>query len=87
MYNSDKRIIRLIDLLLFEKKVSSLNEFHFETGLIRQTFNKIKNGTSHFTVLHIENICKKYNVNANWIYGTQPNVYNTKDSVELEVLQ
>lgn len=87
MYNTDKHILRLIDLLLFEKKVSSLNEFHSEVGLIRQTYNKIKNGTAHFTVNHIENICKKFNVNANWIYGLQPNVYNTKNSIELDVLQ
>ena len=85
MYATDKRIIRLIDLLIFEKKIVSKNEFYSEAGLIRQTYHKIKNGSAHFTVLHIENICKKYNVNANWMIGISNKVFNNPDSTILNI--
>jgi len=76
MYTSDKNIIHLIDLLKFEKKISSTKEFCQEIGVLEQTVSKVKKDLNHFTVLHIEIICKKYNVNANWIYGVQKNIYN-----------
>lgn len=76
MYTSDKNIIHLIDLLKFEKKVSSTKDFCQEIGVLEQTVSKVKKGLNHFTVLHIEIICKKYNVNANWIFGIQKNIYN-----------
>ena len=87
MQTTDKRILRLIELLIFQKQLSSVREFCAEIEMFEQTITKIKNGTAHFTVLQIGAICKKYNVNANWIYGLQPNVYNTKNSIELDVLQ
>ena len=85
MYKTDKYVLRLIDLLVFERKVSSLIDFYSEIGILRQTVSKIKKGTAHFTVNHIENICKKYNVNANWIFGITDSVYNTKDSIKLNL--
>jgi type III secretory pathway component EscS len=36
--------------------------------MVRQTITKIRNQTSYFTVKQIDIICKKYNVNANWIF-------------------
>jgi DNA-binding Xre family transcriptional regulator len=83
MNTSDKRILKLIDLLKFQKTISSLTDFYEEIGIQRQTVYKIKNGSAYFTVQHIEMICKKYKVNANWIFGLDSKVFNTPDSIEI----
>lgn len=81
-YVTDKRILRLIDLLVFQKKISSVNEFLEKVGISRQTLSKIRNGNpNHFTVLHIEAICINYDVNANWIFGKDNRVFNSSDSI------
>ena len=48
--------------------------------MLEQTVTKIKKGTAHFTVLQIESICRKFNVNANWIFNDSKNMFNTKTS-------
>ena len=83
MTTPDIRILRLIELLIFQKQLSSIRDFCNEIEMFEQTITKIKNGTAHFTVLQIEAICKKFNVNANWIYGIEKNVFNTSKSVEI----
>ena len=83
MNNIDKRILRLIELLKNESQISSYYQFCNEIGMLKQTITKIKNGTAHFTVLQIESICKKYNVNANWIFGIEKNVFNNSKSIEI----
>lgn len=76
MYTSDKNILKLIDLLIFQKRISSTKDFCQEIGFLEQTVSKIKAGKNHFTVMQIEAICKKYNVNANWIFGIEKNIFN-----------
>lgn len=83
MKNPNERILRLIDLLKFQKNIKTLNQFCDEVGVIRQTISKIRNEEAGFTVAHIEMICKKYNVNANWIVGIDKKVFRTEDSIEL----
>lgn len=83
MKTPDERILRLIDLLKFEKKIKTINEFCEVVGVLRQTLYKIRKGDAGFTVSHIEIICKKYKVNANWIIGVDKNVFRTKNSIEL----
>lgn len=83
MYTSDKRIIRLIELLIFQQRVSSIRNFCQEVDILEQTVSKTKKGINHFTVAHIEVICKTYNVNANWIYGFENKVFRTKNSIEI----
>lgn len=83
MYTTDKHILRLIDVLIFNKEISSTKEFCQEIGVLEQTVSKIKKGTNHFTVAHIETICKLYNVNANWIYGFENKVFRTPESIEI----
>jgi hypothetical protein len=75
VYEYDKNIITLIDILTVENKISSKTEFYDEIKSSRQTISKIKKGINHFTPLQIAIICKKYNVNANWIFGTEKNVF------------
>jgi hypothetical protein len=84
MYTSDKRILRLIELLIFQKQISFIKDFCMEIDMQDQTITKIKKGTSHFTVQQIETMCKKYKVNANWIFGIDSKVFNTPKSIEIK---
>lgn len=84
MTTADKRILRLIELLIFQNKISSIKDFCEEIGILSQTISKIKKGINHFTAHHIETICKKYNVNANWVFGLESKVFNLPGSVEIK---
>lgn len=83
MHDYDKRIIRLVEWLLFQKKITSSKEFCLSIGLLEQTFSKIKKGNNHFTVLQIEKICKTYKVNSNWIFGVEKNVFRNDKTIEI----
>lgn len=83
MYTSDKAIIRLIDVLISQNKIQGTRQFANEIKVLEQTISKVKKGINHFTVIQIETICKKYNVNANWIYGIDSKVFNIKKSIEI----
>lgn len=76
MQDVDVKILRLIELLRFQNKISSVREFCDEIKLLEQTVSKIKKGKNHFTVLHIKNICKIYEVNANWIFGIENQIFS-----------
>jgi len=80
MYTSDKKLIELIELLVYQKKYKSIRSFCIENEILEQTVSKIKAGTNHFTVLQIENICKKYNVNFNWVFGLSKEMYNKTEN-------
>jgi DNA-binding Xre family transcriptional regulator len=75
MHEYDKNILHLIEILSTEKKIKSKTEFYSEIKIIRQTISKIKKGINHFTPSQIEIICKRYNVNANWIFGLEKNIF------------
>jgi len=75
VYEYDQNIIKLIDILIVENIVGSKTEFYDTIKSSRQTVSKIKKGINHFTPLQIAIICKKYNVNANWIFGIENNVF------------
>lgn len=81
MKNPDERILRLVEYLIFTKVVRNATDFCDEIGLLKNTLSRIKKGTSHFTVSHIETICKKFKVNANWIFGREDNVFIGKKEI------
>jgi transcriptional regulator with XRE-family HTH domain len=83
MNTPDERLLRLIDVLKFQKKIRTINEFCEEVGLIRQTIYRIRKGEVGFTASHINTICKKYKVNANWIFGNAKKVFLSEDSIEI----
>jgi hypothetical protein len=83
MHEVDKRILKLIDLLIFDKKIRNPTEFCLEVGLLMQNLSKIKKGESRFRVSHIEVISEKYNVNVNWIFGKEKKVFRTTESIEI----
>jgi DNA-binding Xre family transcriptional regulator len=82
MKTPDERILRLVELLKFQRKISTQKEFCEEIGMVRQTITKIKTKQSHFTVQQIELMCKKYHVNANWIFGLENKVFSNNDDFE-----
>ena len=82
MKSPDERILRLVELLKFQRKISTQKEFCEEIGMVRQT--KIKAQQSHFTVQQIETLCKKYHVNANWIFGFDSKVFSNGDDFEFK---
>lgn len=85
MNSSDIAVLKLIDLLKLENKINSIGEFARSINILEQTISKIKKGKAHFTVDHIKSICKVYNVNANWIFSLDKKVYNTKNSIEIDL--
>jgi len=80
----DKRILRLIDLLIFQKEIAYIKEFCQAIEIPDTTISKVKRGIAHFTVQHIQMICKVYNVNANWIFDLETKVFNTPNSIEIK---
>lgn len=75
----DNKIIRLIDLLKFEGKIKTMDDFYKSVEISRASLSKIRNGYgNHFTVSHIENICKTFKVNANWIFGLEEEIFINK---------
>jgi hypothetical protein len=85
MTNTDKAILKLIDLLIFIKKVKNQKEFCQTTKIQPSTPSKVQNGVLHFTVQQIQSICLAYNVNANWIFGMDKCVFNEKNSIEIDL--
>lgn len=76
MNEIDKKIIeQLIPALLSVHSVEFESDFCKEIVLLKQNIYRIKKGYAHFTPDHIRNICKVYNVNANWIIGLEKNMY------------
>lgn len=80
MYKSDIKIFELITLLKTLSIISYDKDFCESIGVLKQNLAPIKQGKAHFTAKHIENVCKVYNVNANWIFDTEKNVFKTSSS-------
>ena len=87
MNQIDKKILNeLIPVLNSVHGLRFDNDFCNNIGLLRQNLNRIKTGFAHFTPKHIQSICLVYNVNANWIFGLETNIYrqikNNQKSVQ-----
>ena len=83
MNDIEIRILRLIEWLLYNKTIGTAAEFCEAISMQKQTLTNIKAGKQYFTSRHIKSICAKYNVNANWIFSTQKNVFNELGSIEI----
>lgn len=87
MYESDIKIVELIKLLKELGKIDYDYEFCDKIGLLKQNLLRIKQDKAHFTAQHIENICKVYKVNANWIFGTSKKIFNDRKQTLLKQIQ
>ena len=84
MYTPDKCILRLIDVLIFQKNVKNQRGFCLLTEIPEASIARIRNGEMHFTVLQIEVVCQVFNVNANWVFGMDKKVFNDENSIEIK---
>lgn len=86
MYQSDIKIIELIEMLKTLGKINYDKDFCDAIGILKQNIAPIKKGKAHFTAKHIENICKIYDVNANWIFGANQNAFNKTNAQSAQKL-
>lgn len=82
MYTSDKKIIQLIDILKSLGKISNTSDFCKSIGFFKQNITRVKNGSTHFTPLHIEKICKHYDIDANWIMGFESTIFRKHNKLK-----
>ena len=82
MQTSDKNILKLIDHLKQIQVIRFDVDFCKSIGLLKQNLANIRKGINHFTPVHIENICKVYNVNANFIFGIDYQVFRSVSGVQ-----
>jgi hypothetical protein len=81
MLESDKNILKVIDFLKDSGKISFKTEAYEVINISRQNLWKIKNPDKlpkqkhHFTAEQIIIFCKHFNINANYIFGFESNVY------------
>jgi hypothetical protein len=83
MFEIDARLLRLIDLLIYHKKTKNAAEFCSSIKLAHSTLNNIKIGKQHFTLKHVSEISKLYNVDLNWIFGFKNTVYKNDETTVL----
>lgn len=75
MNDVDKKIFDLIKILIDLRIIRYKIQFWDSLGIIRQNGDRIKKGLAHFTPGHIKLICQVYNVNSNWIFDIEKNVF------------
>lgn len=75
MEKIDAKILSLIIQLKALNKISTDNDFCERVGLLKQNLTRIKKGVAHFTPVHIQNVCKVFKVNANWIFDIEKNTF------------
>jgi DNA repair ATPase RecN len=65
----DKKVMEALKLLKKRGDIELMQEFCDAIEMDKQTLQNVKIGRSHFRPYHIKNMCKKYSVNANWVFG------------------
>jgi|GEM_PF-2972671 len=71
----DKRMFELFELLKSMGVLKYKRDFANACGLPEQNLYNIKMGRNHFTINHVANVCLFYSINANWIIGTEENLF------------
>lgn len=69
MSKVDKKIFQAIDYLKDTGQLRFNKDFADALGIHRQLLNNIKSGKQSFTVDHIVTMCKKFNINASFLFG------------------
>lgn len=78
----DAQILKLIGILKSNGTIRFDKEFCDTADILHSNLIKVRKGGSRFTVHHIENIIKEYNVNPNWIFGIEDNVFKSLNKKE-----
>ncbi|AZA82216.1 hypothetical protein C1637_09705 [Chryseobacterium lactis] len=82
MIESDKNMLKAIDMLKQSKVIKFKTEAYLVMNLNTVYVHKVKNpdlekyrNYYHFTAEHIRLFCTQYKINANFIYGFETNMY------------
>jgi len=80
----DKTMFKLFDILKSKGLLKYKRDFANACGLPEQNLYNISKGRNHFTINHVANVCLFYSINANWIIGTEENLFikPTKSSTQ-----
>lgn len=82
---TDKKMLELLEILKAENRIRFNTEFCDAAEMSKQHLSHIKNGTAHFTADHIRNVCTVLMVNANWIMGTELQIFRNQSNVNRKV--
>lgn len=81
MKEIDLKIFKLLEILKSAGMVASEYEFAISIGKAPQHVNNIKNRKDrHFTIKDVVMMQQLYNVNMNWLFGNETNVFNLKST-------
>jgi hypothetical protein len=65
----DRKMFEAIKMLKDRGDIRFRQEFCDAIDLDKQNIRNIKLGIQHFRPEHIKRACKKYGINANWVFG------------------
>jgi hypothetical protein len=75
----DNRMFQLYEELKSRGVLKTKRAFCHIMGLPEQNMSNIKNGVNHFNLIHVANICRYYNLNANWVIDrNETELFKTK---------
>lgn len=74
----DDRMLNLLDLLKDYNIIRFDREFCEAVGLLPQNLINIRKGKNHFTPEHIHRAVRHFKLNANWIFGTETELFGSK---------
>lgn len=79
LHIASERMLKLIDHLISEGKVSTRQEFYDVIDFKKQHYRQIATlKLQNFTLDHIGKACKKWKVNVNWIFGFEKDMFREK---------
>lgn len=71
----NEKILDLLEILKKHEIIRYDAEFCRSAGIFKSYLIAVRKGKNNFTPEHIKNICVKYRINANWIFGTQEEIF------------
>lgn len=80
----DKQMLLLITILKGNGTIRFDKDFCEAIGLVRHNLPNIRNGRNRFTVDHIARAVKVYNVNPNWIFGSETDVFKDTEKYTID---
>ena len=71
----NRKMILLIEILKTLGKIESNKQFFEIIKISKQNYGPIKKGIMSFTIKQIETACLHFEVNFNWIFGIEKNMF------------
>ena len=88
LHTTDKRMLQLLEYCLSNGIEPSARAWCQKIEVNASSISNIRSGLQQFTAQHIENACREYNVNANYIFGYTQNILrDNKKSSPIDVIR